>query len=400
VDCAGSEVVQPCLEHAGGAHTCHLHEEYLSPGQSNADTFRCLDGTCILQAGRCNGLSNCADGSDETGCDAETDHFVPAYLSQESDCPADFHADVHFRCASGSCIEKVGMCNGHANCADGSDEAQCSGGLSVTVEATSGRTVTVETLQTGTGVFHDREYNFDSLGYFQGKTFIKYSNDDKMTDHLHVMTKLRTAEPTTVYIVKLDHKSLPWLEMQGFSHSNHVGVSFSGVRETRHKEWDTSLLTTDHFAASSVWSKTFPAGTISIPGNNGGDGSFLIFMEKPGHCHENMMVQGCNNSPRELEPDCNAADVRCCDMDGSSCNSGNFEQTYPFLNGAMGTPCEAGQCNGQPNTWCHSAVTYGQANAICEAAGQRLCTRSEIENDVCCGNGCGHNAHLIWVAED
>jgi hypothetical protein len=253
----------------------------LSPGQSNADTFRCLDGTCIMQAGRCNGLNNCADESDETGCDDETDHFVPAYLSQESECPADFHADVHFRCTSGACIEKVGMCNGHANCADGSDEAACSGAVQVTVEATSGRTVTVESLQTHTGVFHDREYNFDSLGSFQGKTFIKYSNDDKMTDHLHVMTKLRTVEPLTVFIVKLDHHGLPWLEMEGYTASAHTGVSFNGVRETRHKEWDPSLLTTDHFSASSVHSKTFPAGTISIPGNNGGDGSFLIFLDRP-----------------------------------------------------------------------------------------------------------------------
>merc|ERR1719183_2163835 len=95
------------------------------------------------------------------------------------------------------------------------------------------------------------------------------------------MTKLRTTEPTTVYIVKLDHHSLPWLEMEGYTPSSHAGVSFSGVRETRHKEWDPSLLTTDHFAASTVYSKTFPAGTISIPGNDGGDGSFLIFLDRP-----------------------------------------------------------------------------------------------------------------------
>jgi hypothetical protein len=70
--------------------------------------------------------------------------------------------------------------------------------------------------------------------------------------------------------------------MKGYTPSSHAGVSFSGVRETRHKEWDSSLLTTDHFAASAVYSKTFPAGTISIPGNNGGDGSFLIFLDKNG----------------------------------------------------------------------------------------------------------------------
>ena len=142
VDCAGSEIQAPCAEHTGGAQTCHLHEEYLSPGQSNADTFRCLDGSCILQAGRCNGAHNCADGSDESGCNAETNHFVPAYLSTSSTCPDDFHDDVHFRCANSQCIEKVGMCNGIDNCADGSDEAHCFGAVQVTVEATSGRSIT------------------------------------------------------------------------------------------------------------------------------------------------------------------------------------------------------------------------------------------------------------------
>jgi hypothetical protein len=281
VDCAGSEPQAPCLDHTGGAQTCHVHEEYLSPGQSNADTFRCLDGTCTLQAGRCNGVHNCADASDEMGCDAETTHFVPAYVSSSFACPADFHDDVHFRCGDARCVEKVGLCNGIQNCQDGSDEAHCSGGIQVSVEATSGRTITVETLQRNTGVFHDRTYHFDSLGHFSGKTFIKYSNDDKVIDHLHVMTKLRILEPLTVFIVKLDHHTLPWLDAEGYTPTSYSGVSFSGVRETRHKEWDPSLLATDHFAASAVWSKTFPAGTISIPGNNGGDGSFLIFLDRP-----------------------------------------------------------------------------------------------------------------------
>jgi len=281
VDCEGQQPVEPCLEHQVGAHQCHLHEEYLSAGQSNQDTFRCLDGTCISQAGRCNGHNNCADGSDETGCDADEHVFVPAYLASQFECPADKHDDVHFTCANSMCIDKVGMCNGISNCADGSDEAHCSGALSVTLEAKSGRTITVESLQSGTGVFHDREYNFDSLGSFMGKTFIKYSNDDKMIDYEHVMTKIRTVEPVTVFIAMFDHNKPNWLDAQGFTPSGKTGVSFSGVRETRHKEWDPSLLTTDHFDYSVVYSKVFPAGTISIPGNNGGDGSFLIFLDRP-----------------------------------------------------------------------------------------------------------------------
>jgi len=281
VDCAGQEPIEPCVEHTGGAQVCRLHEEYLAPGQSNQDTFRCLDGTCLSQAGRCNGVNNCADESDETGCDAEEHLFVPAYLSSDYVCPADKHDDVHFTCANSRCIDRVGLCNGINNCGDGSDETSCSGALQVTLEAKSGRTITMESLQSSSTVFHDRAYNFDSLGHFTGKTFVKYSNDDKMIDYEHVMIKLRTLEPVTVFIAMFAHNKPSWLEAQGFTPSSAQGVSFSGVRETRHKEWDTSLLTTDHFDYSAVYSKVFPAGTVSIPGNNGGDGSFLIFLDRP-----------------------------------------------------------------------------------------------------------------------
>jgi hypothetical protein len=164
------------------------------------------------------------------------------------------------------------------------------------VEATSGRTITVESLQTGTGVFHDREYEFDSLGDFQGKTFIKYSNDDKAIDKDHVMIKVRTLEPVTVYVLKMGTYNMEWLQTGGWTESHHAGVSYSGVRETRHKEWDPSLLTTDHFEATSVHSKTFPAGTISLPGNQGTDGSFLIFLEKGAGEPEPPLCPGVDTS--------------------------------------------------------------------------------------------------------
>merc|ERR1740138_85601 len=129
-----------------------------------------------------------------------------------------------------------------------------------------------------------------------GKTFIKYSNDDKMIDYTHVMTKIRTAEPVTVFLAMFNHNKPNWLDAQGFTPSGMEGPSFSGVRETRHKEWDPSLLTTDHFEATSVHSKTFPAGTISIPGNQGTDGSFLIFLEKGAGEPEPPLCPGVDTS--------------------------------------------------------------------------------------------------------
>jgi hypothetical protein len=290
IDCEGI-VTTPVLEtYAADAHVCHLHEQYLNPGQSNYDSFKCFDGTCTSMQGRCNGISNCADGSDEIGCDASQEVFVPAYVSQCSPCPVDFSTDVYFQCASGHCIEKVGLCNGQPNCADGSDESQCSASLvtSTTIESTSGKVATIETVVQSSSpvqVFHDRSYHFESLGDLSGKTYIKYNNDDKMTDHEHVMTKIRTTEPTTVFIVKQSTNALPWLAQEGFERSSLTGVTFSGQRSTRHKEWDPTLLTTDHFDASEVFTKTFAAGTFILPGNGEGDGAFLIFMEKVGQVH-------------------------------------------------------------------------------------------------------------------
>jgi len=282
-DCMGGATLHGVSTNVALAHVCHLDEQYLAPGQSNSDTFRCNDGNCISMAGRCNGHNQCGDDSDEAHCDDNFNHRDgDAYVASSSTCPLDFNTDVHFRCEDGTCIEKVGLCNGVGNCGDGSDEEHCSGAIQVSVESTSGRSITVETLHSQTAVFHDRDYNFDSLGSFNGKTFIKYSNDDKLTDIHHVMTKIRTVEPLTVYIVKLASHGLGWLDSMDFvQQSGHTGLSFSGERATRHKDWNPELMATDNFDASAVFSKTFQAGTISIPGNGGGDGSFLIFLERP-----------------------------------------------------------------------------------------------------------------------
>jgi len=52
------------------------------------------------------------------------------------------------------------------------------------------------------------------------------------------------------------------------------------VRQTRHTDWSGEL-NEDHFSTSVVYQKTFTAGAIELRGNNGGDGSFLIFLDRP-----------------------------------------------------------------------------------------------------------------------
>jgi len=149
----------------------------------------------------------------------------------------------------------------------------------VRVESTSGRTIRVETPTTAISPYQDREgYTFDSLGDFSQTTMIRYSNDDKSTDDEHVMTKIFTVEPTTVFIVKLQEDSLPWLFPDYTLVTDRTGVSYSGTQGSRHTAF-SGVLTNSVFDANEVYSRTFEAGTISVPGNNGGNGGFLMFLE-------------------------------------------------------------------------------------------------------------------------
>jgi hypothetical protein len=78
------------------------------------------------------------------------------------------------------------------------------------------------------------------------------------------------------------------------------------------------------------------------------------------------------------------ADVRCCSIDGLSCQSQDFEGGVDFL-----TP------NGNTHTQCYFQVKYQEAMEVCHTAGMRICTTDEMET--CCDTGCWHNHNAIWV---
>jgi len=258
---------------------CKPHQDYLRPGQMDFDTFKCKSGDqCIMSSGRCNGESNCDDGSDELGC--ETAWGLPAILQSE-ECQDPFITDVQFRCADNTCTHIEGRCNGVSNCADGSDEEGCLPGVSgLTIEAITGYTATVEVPTVHSEVFYDRQYTFDSLGSLGGLSYIKMSNEDKHIRHSHVQMKLRLPKPLTIYTVRLTDHELPWLHSDGWTLSTLEGVSYHGVRSTRHTDWSGEL-TEDFFGPGEVWQKTFPAGTVELRGNDGGDGSYLMFVANP-----------------------------------------------------------------------------------------------------------------------
>jgi len=47
---------------------------------------------------------------------------------------------------------------------------------------------------------------------------------------------------------------------------------------------------------------------------------------------------------------------------------------------------------------CHREKTYAEAKAICEGKQLRLCSKDELESNVCCGTGCGFDNWLTWTS--
>ncbi|KAJ3655733.1 hypothetical protein Zmor_014851 [Zophobas morio] len=97
------------------------------------DQIPCHSGECVSSEARCNGTSECADNSDETGC-GDTFVDVPTSASstisptteEEEELGSGCRADDAVRCADGSrviCADQV--CDRVKDCDDGRDEAGC-----------------------------------------------------------------------------------------------------------------------------------------------------------------------------------------------------------------------------------------------------------------------------------
>jgi len=314
--CEGHGPVIPDSNLVEPSSPCMWHQQHLGLGENDEDTFRCLSDSalgshcsdltlarCVPMASRCNGVSNCHDGSDEVGCDTAWE--LPQWLGESYACPVvgtpGQQDDVHFFCLDGGCTSVSARCNGHNNCADDSDEGNCpTTADGVTVETSTGLQATLETVTNGAHVFHDREYTFKSIGSFTGIKMVKYSNEDKFIAHDRVQMKLRLQQPMTVYIVTTQGQVLPWLDLEGWTEVPALtGLEYSGVRMTPDKDWSGSLDAIDreeqHYGPGHVFEKTFPAGVVHLRGNGGGAGydwtpnveggygSYLTFVAHPSH---------------------------------------------------------------------------------------------------------------------
>jgi hypothetical protein len=104
------------------------------------DQLLCISGECIPSEARCNGRKECADGSDELGCDCaegevmcDVSRCIPQSKICDGETDCDDHSDESncVACAAteiscdNKCFPSSKRCDGTPDCRDGSDERNC-----------------------------------------------------------------------------------------------------------------------------------------------------------------------------------------------------------------------------------------------------------------------------------
>jgi len=106
----------------------------------------------------------------------------------------------------------------------------------------------------------------------------------------------------------------------------------------------------------------------------------------PGYTVDGCISNGVVEHPLTFIRDVEGlADVRCCSIDGDTCQSQHFDGGVNF------SPPNGGA----DHVGCYFQVTYQEAMAVCHNAGMRICNNDEMQT--CCNTGCWHNEHAIWV---
>mmetsp|Transcript_11468 Transcript_11468/g.28633 ORF Transcript_11468/g.28633 Transcript_11468/m.28633 type:complete len:246 (-) Transcript_11468:411-1148(-) len=99
-----------------------------------------------------------------------------------------------------------------------------------------------------------------------------------------------------------------------------------------------------------------------------------------------MQIDGCGALRRTCSTSASLAAIRCC----------NRNQSYTCFNSICSASLHDNYHTPVTGSFNGSASTFAEASNECEAQGARLCTESELEDGVCCGSGCGHDARYVW----
>ncbi|CAH2098009.1 unnamed protein product [Euphydryas editha] len=130
--CARSRRCLPAAWRCDGAPDCGRHDDSDEAGceteSCGSGSFRCANGACVPWEFYCDGHADCADASDERACPSTpaTPPRRPAHAHRHNDTEKlGLCEDHEFQCDNRECIRKEFRCDSRVDCLDGSDEWSC-----------------------------------------------------------------------------------------------------------------------------------------------------------------------------------------------------------------------------------------------------------------------------------
>ena len=91
-------------------------------------------------------------------------------------------------------------------------------------------------------------------------------------------------------------------------------------------------------------------------------------------CPKRLLESNPNDiqNSQDMISDSQTSAVRCCSLDGGSCES------------------KIPDC---------STLSFSKAQQKCSEFRMRLCTKEELSNNICCGTGCSFDLKLVWYTK-